>query len=243
MQITIRLFAGLAENIGTSLLKYNILELPITTDQLKKVLSASYPQAASQITASFVAINQEYAMGHDLITNNDEIALIPPVSGGDGQVQPPINQSSPDGMYVITDIPLSIEEVTTKVLNNNHGANLSFVGTTREMTGDQRTVHLEYEAYIPMALSTLENIGKEMQVKWPGIQCAISHRVGTVNIKEISVIIAVSTGHRDTCYEASRYAIERLKQSVPIWKKEIWDDGSQWKGPQGHWNPTSSSKY
>lgn len=242
MQITIRLFAGLAENLGTSLLKYNITELPITTDQLKIALSISYPQAASQIAGSFMAINQEYATGDALITDNDEIALIPPVSGGDGQVQPPITQSSQNGMYVITEAPLSIDQVTTKVLNNNHGANLSFIGTTREMTGDQRTVQLEYEAYIPMALSTLENIGLEMQVKWPGIQCAISHRVGTVNIKEISVIIAVSTGHRDTCYEASRYAIERLKQSVPIWKKEVWDDGSQWKGPQGHWNPTFTSK-
>ncbi|MGF7046600.1 molybdopterin synthase catalytic subunit [Paenibacillus sp. DS2015] len=242
MQITIRLFAGLAENLGTSLLKYNIIELPITTEQLKIVLSTSYPQATSQIASSFVAINQEYASGHDLITDKDEIALIPPVSGGDGQSDTPLTQSSSNDMYVITEVPLSIEQVTTKVLNHNHGANLTFIGTTREMTGDQRTVHLEYEAYIPMALSTLENIGLEMQVKWPGIQCAISHRVGTVNIKEISVIIAVSTGHRDTCYEASRYAIERLKQSVPIWKKEIWDDGSEWKGPQGHWDPTLPTK-
>lgn len=106
------------------------------------------------------------------------------------------------------------------------------------MTGDQRTVHLEYEAYIPMALSTMKTIGDEINEKWPGTQCAISHRLGKVDIAETSVVIAVSSPHRANAYEASRYAIERLKQIVPIWKKEIWEDGSEWKGHQtGPWDP------
>lgn len=239
MKIKIRLFAGLAELLNTTVLDFTIEELPITADQLKGLLSSSYPQAASQIAVSFFAINEEYATGEMMITAADEVALIPPVSGGDGHKS--IIESSTDGMYVITEETLSIEEVYSKVLNNNHGATLSFVGTTREMTGDKRTVHLEYEAYIPMALSYLEKIGKELSTRWPGTICAISHRIGTVNIREVSVIIAVSAAHRDICYEASRCAIERLKQSVPIWKKEIWEDGQIWKGveKQVSWDPQS----
>ncbi|MEC0089392.1 molybdenum cofactor biosynthesis protein MoaE [Paenibacillus macquariensis] len=239
MIIKIRLFAGLAELLNTTVLDFSIDQLPISVDQLKVSLSSAYPEASSQISVSFFAINEEYATGEMMITEDDEVALIPPVSGGDGHKS--LIERSSDGMYVITDEPLSIEEVYSKVLNNNHGATLSFVGTTREMTGDKRTVHLEYEAYIPMALSYLEKIGTELNIRWPGTICAISHRIGKVDIKEVSVIIAISSAHRDICYEASRYAIENLKQSVPIWKKEIWDDGHTWKGvdQQESWDPLS----
>ncbi len=143
-------------------------------------------------------------------------------------------------MYELTYAPLSVEQTTAKVIRPEHGAALSFTGTTREFTHGKRTVHLEYEAYEPMALKTMEQIGREIAERWPGTLCAISHRLGKVDIAEISVVIAVSSPHRAECYEASRYAIERLKQIVPIWKKEIWEDGSEWKGHQlGPWNPTA----
>ncbi len=240
MNIKIRLFAGLAELMNRSVLDFAIDELPISVDQLKKRISTTYPEAASQVSVSFFAVNEEYATGEMMITLDDEVALIPPVSGGDGHK--PVRESSSNGLYVITEEPLSIDEVYSKVLHNNHGATLTFVGTTREMTGDNRTVHLEYEAYIPMALSYLEKIGTELNNRWPGTLCAISHRIGKVDIKEVSVIIAVSSAHRDICYEASRYAIENLKQSVPIWKKELWEDGQKWKGydKQESWDPHSS---
>ena len=130
-------------------------------------------------------------------------------------------------------------KTTALVITANHGAALTFVGTTREMTGEQRTVHLEYEAYVPMALSQMANIGSEISERWPGVRCAISHRIGQVDVAEISVIIAVSSPHRSDCYDASRYAIERLKQTVPIWKRKYgtmvpsgrdinWDPGTPW---------------
>lgn len=239
MLLRIQLFAGLAERLQTSVLSYSTPRSEITADELKIELSNSFPEAASLISVSFVAVNQEYAPGDYLITEDAEIALIPPVSGGDGRE--PVCVQSKDGLFCITDRPLSVDEVTSKVLHPNHGAVLSFIGTTREMTGAQRTVHLEYEAYIPMALAQLEAIGKDIDTRWPGTLCAISHRIGKVDIMETSVIIAVSTGHREDCYEASRYAIEKLKQAVPIWKKEVWDDGSEWKGHQkGPWDPTAS---
>ncbi|WP_019638363.1 molybdenum cofactor biosynthesis protein [Paenibacillus fonticola] len=239
MKLTIYLFAGLADRIGTSRLELTYGDNAVTADQLKRFIAGLYPDAASLINISFLAVNQEYAAGDLVITEQDEIALIPPVSGGKGDSSSSSFHSQCN-MYTITSLALSVDEVTSKVNTANHGATLVFVGTTREMTGSQRTIHLEYEAYIPMALSKMEQIGEEIAASWPGTKCAISHRIGQVNIAESSVIIAVSTPHRNDSYEASRYAIERLKQIVPIWKKEIWEDGTEWKGHgQGPWDPSA----
>lgn len=226
MHITIRLFAGLAEVIGSSSLTFHATENPLTAGKLKELLSTSYPDAASQIRSSLIAIDREYAPENSIITESAEVALIPPVSGGeDGSFY----ESTPDGLYSITDRPLDAEMLMDAVLDANHGASLLFVGTTREMTGEQRTTALHYEAYIPMALNKLKEIGDEVQERW-NARCAISHRIGLVGLKEASVMIAVSTPHRDSCYEASRLAIERLKQMVPIWKKDIHEAGQHWVG-------------
>jgi molybdopterin synthase catalytic subunit len=228
MHITIRLFAGLAEVIGASSLSFHATEIPLTAGQLKELLSASYPDAASQIGASLIAIDREYATDDSIITESSEVALIPPVSGGENGT---IYESTIDGLYSITDQPLNAEKLLDTVLDTNHGASILFIGTTREMTGEQRTTALHYEAYIPMALSKLEEIGKEVKNRW-NANCAISHRIGLVGLKEASVIIAVSTPHRDTCYEASRFAIEQLKQTVPVWKKDINESGQHWVGSE-----------
>jgi len=243
MQYTIKLFAGLAERIGQSEVTVN-LSTPTDGDttsatvaDLKAALTAQYPDAAQAITHSFAAVNQEYASVDNNIKPDDEIAFIPPVSGGSGMDK---GAHTEDGLFVITDLVLSAEEVIAKVSDNNHGATIAFIGTTREMTGDMQTTYLEYEAYVPMALSELQKIGQHISQKWPGSRCAISHRIGEVGIAETSVIIAVSSAHRNDAYEASRFAIERLKETVPIWKKEIWADGSEWKGVQtGPWNPVA----
>ncbi|OAX49960.1 molybdenum cofactor biosynthesis protein [Paenibacillus sp. AD87] len=248
MKLTIQLFAGIAERLGTSLLEYDYPGTDPTPVQLKEKLGLAYPEAAAQIRVSFLAVNQQYASADIIIKAQDELALIPPVSGGDGthlnsdghrSTHP--EHRTDDGLFLITQSSLSVEATTELVITANHGAALTFVGTTREMTGQQRTVYLEYEAYVPMALSQMAAIGSEINERWPGVKCAISHRIGKVDVAEISVVIAVSSPHRSDCYDASRYAIERLKQNVPIWKKEIWEDGSEWKGHQlGPWNPTDN---
>lgn len=228
MHITIRLFAGLAEVIGSSTLTFHAVENPLTAGRLKELLSASYPDAASQIAVSLIAIDREYAPDDSVITESAEVALIPPVSGGEPGS---LNESTPDGLYSITDQPLNAEKLLDLVLDANHGASLLFIGTTREMTGEQRTTALHYEAYIPMALTKLREIGDEVLTRW-NARCAIAHRIGLVGLKEASVIIAVSTPHRDHCYEASRFAIEKLKQSVPVWKQDINESGKQWLGSE-----------
>ncbi|WP_438496423.1 molybdenum cofactor biosynthesis protein [Paenibacillus sp. IHBB 3054] len=226
MHITIRLFAGLAEVIGSSTLSFHIHDNSVTAGRLKELLSASYPDAAAQISVSLVAIDREYAPDDTEISETSEVALIPPVSGGEAE---PSRSETEDGLFSITDLPLNAEALLDKVLDSDHGASLIFVGTTREMTGDQRTTALHYEAYIPMALSKLQEIGRGVQERW-NARCAIAHRIGLVGLKEASVIIAVSAAHRDVCYEASRYAIEKLKASVPVWKKDINESGEQWLG-------------
>jgi molybdopterin converting factor subunit 1 len=231
MKLQIFIFAGLAEQLGSSLIElvWHSAE-PLTPRLLKEQLTERYPQAADILAHAFVAVNQSYADDHHPIRPGDEIALIPPVSGG----QPRLAE--------LTRESLSVETVSAKVMHPNHGAAITFIGTTREWTFGKRTVLLDYEAYEPMALKTMEQIIAEIGERWEGALCAISHRLGRVAIGEISVVIAVSAPHRDAAYEASRHAIERLKQIVPIWKKEVWEDGSEWKGhQQGPWNPLSPS--
>jgi len=242
MKLSIRVFAGLAEKMGSAVVDLESEVDSMTAGLLKELLAQKYPEAASTIAVSFVARNQAYARPEDAIFPGDELALIPPVSGGQGasRAAEPEQTAPKESLYILTRERISVELVTQKVIRPEHGACLSFVGTTREWTQGQRTELLEYEAYEPMALSTMESIGREIGERWPGAVCAITHRLGRVDIAEASVVIAVSAPHRAECYDASRYAIERLKQIVPIWKKEIWDDGSEWKGHQlGPWDPTA----
>jgi molybdopterin synthase catalytic subunit/molybdopterin converting factor small subunit len=231
MKLTIHMFAGLSEVFKADRIQIHTGEETITADLLKQIIIQNYPHAEHLIQQAFIAKNHAYAASDEVICEQDEIALIPPVSGGE-------ETSVEHDLFQITYDPLDIEEVAKKVIHAHNGASISFIGTTREFTQSKKTIFLEYEAYIPMAQNAIVQIGQEITDQWPGTLTAISHRLGKVEISETSVIIAVSSPHRDDCYEASRYAIERLKQIVPIWKKEIWEDGSEWKGhQQGPWNP------
>jgi molybdopterin converting factor subunit 1 len=227
MKVTIKLFARFAERAGQPTWELIIEgDEPVTASRIKEELSQQWPDVKALIQQSFLAVNMAYVPDEETIKEGDEIALLPPVSGGE------------EPLYELTETVINTQSVLDKVISPNHGASLVFVGTTREWTEGMRTVHLEYEAYAPMALQSLKQIGDEIQDKWPGTRTAITHRLGKVDIAETSVIIAVSGPHRGATYEASRYAIERLKEIVPIWKKEVWEDGSEWKGHQtGPWNP------
>lgn len=134
--------------------------------------------------------------------------------------------------FLITDQPIIIDDVVQKVADRNAGAINTFIGTVRELTKGKKTLYLQYEAYVPMAEKKLAQIGEEIQQKWPEAKTAITHRIGRLDISEIAVVIAVSTPHRADSFEASRYAIERIKEIVPIWKKEHWEDGEMWIGDQ-----------
>lgn len=129
-------------------------------------------------------------------------------------------------MFAIVNDRIDVAAVREIVANPRAGAVLVFEGVARD---DGGLVHLSYEAYTDMAVPVMEAIGHEMAERWPGCRVAIVHRTGVVEIGEPSVVIAVSCPHRAECYEASRYAIEALKERVPVWKKEVFEDGSAWK--------------
>lgn len=134
--------------------------------------------------------------------------------------------------YEIVEQPIQIQAYVDAVLHADSGAVTVFTGHVREYTHGVRTLYLAYEAYIPMAEKKLAEIGQEIEERWPGARVAIAHRIGELQISDIAVVIAVSSPHRKAAYEANEYAIERIKQIVPIWKKEIWEDGQQWIGSQ-----------
>ncbi|KXH83862.1 molybdenum cofactor biosynthesis protein MoaE [Sporosarcina sp. HYO08] len=134
--------------------------------------------------------------------------------------------------FEIVEEPIQSQRYVDYVLHAGAGAVTVFTGHVREWTHGVRTLYLAYEAYIPMAEKTLAQIGAEMEEKWPGIKTAIVHRIGELHISDIAVLIAVSSPHRKAAYEANEYAIERIKEIVPIWKKEIWEDGEEWIGAQ-----------
>ena len=132
-------------------------------------------------------------------------------------------------MFSLTHDPIDLLEVERAVTDTKNGALLLFVGVTRDHYKGRKVSELSYEAYPEMAIPSLEAIGKEAKRRWPGSKTAIVHRLGIVPHGEVSVVIGTSTPHRGDCYEANRFAIEELKRTVPIWKKEIYEDGSEWK--------------
>jgi len=135
-------------------------------------------------------------------------------------------------MFQLTDSPISIAEVQQFLQESTHGAVLLFLGVARDHFDGRPVSQLEYEAYTAMAIPALKEIGAQIEQRWPGTRTAIVHRTGVVPTTEIAVAIGTSTPHRASCYEANRFAIETLKKTVPIWKKEIYTDGSTWKANQ-----------
>ena len=216
MQVTVKLFARLREVVGNGELVRE-LEEGATLDDLLQELYAQFPVLRDLATRTFIALNHQLATPSSPLHDGDEVALFPPVSGGADYVG-------------ITHDSLDIEIIIRKTIQPDTGAVATFVGSVRNISRGREVLYLEYEAYEPMALNMLRQIVAEIHTRWPRIaEVAIVQRIGRLEIGDIAVVIAVSSGHRDDgCFEACRYAIERLKQIVPIWKKEVGPDGTTW---------------
>ncbi|MFS0783057.1 molybdenum cofactor biosynthesis protein MoaE [Bacillus sp. 1P06AnD] len=132
----------------------------------------------------------------------------------------------------ITTEPIDVQQMIDKVTRREAGAITTFIGTVREWTQGKKTLFLIYEAYVPMAVKKMDEIVAEVKERWPDAEMAITHRIGKLAITDIAIVIAVSTPHRKDAYAANEYAIERIKEMVPIWKKEHWEDGEEWIGNQ-----------
>lgn len=226
--VTVRLFAAAAQAAGARKLEGNWSGRSVAA--LLEELSKAHPALAALVPSLAVAVNRDYVDSDYILSDGDEVALIPPVSGGE---EPAATPGGPEAaLFEVVETPLSADAVTAKVVDPTIGAVVTFVGTVREWTRGRQTVYLEYEAYPEMAVEQMEKIGREIQEQWPGSRVAISHRVGRLEIGEVSVVIAVATPHRGDAFAGCRHAIERLKQIVPIWKKEVWADGEEWVGSQ-----------
>ena len=136
-------------------------------------------------------------------------------------------------MIEISDGPLDPESITSRVRQHSNGAVVTFLGTTRDSTDGRRVLHLEYEAYRPMTDRKLEEVRDEIRDRWSIEDVAIAHRLGRLEIGDISLVVAVSSPHRADAFAACKYAVDRIKQVVPIWKKEFFEDGEVWVGSEG----------
>jgi molybdopterin converting factor subunit 1 len=224
MRVTIKLFARLREIAGASRLERELADGASVGDLLA-VLHAEFPRLADVTARIITSVNQEFATPDRLLRDGDEVAIFPPVSGG------------ADVLRVTFD-PVTLDEVVRAVVQPSTGAVATFVGVVRAVSGSKEVAYLEYEAYQEMAVAKMRQITDEVRARWPDIvDIAIVQRIGRLGVGDVAVAIAVSSGHRDQgCFEACRYAIDRLKQIVPIWKKEVGPGGEEWV--EGDYLPT-----
>ncbi len=220
MQVTVKLFAQMREVVGSATLTRQLAQ-GATVGDLMAELGAEFPGWQEAASHTVIAVNREFANEQRGLAVGDEVAFFPPVSGGSGEE---------GANFAITLEPLSIDEVVARVLRPETGAVAVFEGVVRNISGGKAVEHLEYEAYREMAEAKLRQVAQEARRQWPDIvDVAIVQRIGHLEVGQAAVVVAVSSVHRDDgCFEACRFAIDRLKQIVPIWKKEVGPDGTEW---------------
>lgn len=220
MKIKMRYFAIVREALGKS---GEIREVPggSTAGDLLAAITEDVPRLANLGRAAMLMVNQEYVEPSALLHDGDEFVIIPPVSGG-----------AAGRLFKITGDPIDARIAEAAVADDAAGAIVTFTGAVRDHARGKRVVALDYEAFPPAAEKMLAQIGAEIAGKWGLERVAIIHRTGLLKPGEISVVISVASAHRDAAFEAARYAIERIKEIVPIWKKEHYEDGAVWVGSE-----------
>jgi molybdopterin synthase catalytic subunit len=219
VDVDIRFFAIIREIVGRSAERRQLAEGATAGDVFDE-LTREHPRLERMRPVTMLMVNKAYVTQAYELHDGDELALIPPVSGG-----------SPPQFSVQTEA-LDPRLTESLVAHPGAGAIVTFIGTVRDHRRGQVVTHLEYEAYAPAAELTMAQIGAEIRERWGIDQTAITHRVGSLTVGEVSVVISVASAHRDAAFEACRYAIERIKEIVPIWKKEHYADGSIWIGSE-----------
>ncbi|HVD87153.1 MAG TPA: molybdopterin converting factor subunit 1 [Solirubrobacterales bacterium] len=223
MILHVRLFAVLRERAGADQLEIDVAEGATVADALRALAEQHRPLAAPLAEMEVVmAVNRSYAREDEQLTAGDELALIPPVSGGaeEQDIGPLPGDGTPH--VRVTPEPLSAERLTTVVATNHSGAIVTFQGTTRDVE------RLDYEAYEPMASEQIEAILTEVAARHEVEGIAAEHRTGAVPLGEPSVVVAVASAHRGPAFAAAREAIDRIKAEAPIWKREM-------EGQEGRW--------
>ena len=206
MTVVVRLFAGLRERAGWS-------QRELDVGSVAEVWPAL--ELGDEPEGLLYAVNREYADREQELHDGDEVALIPPVSGG---------------AFRVTEAPLSLEAVAAEVADERAGAVATFAGTVRRQSRGREVTHLEYEAYAEMAEDVMARLAGDLEARHDLCSIAIRHRVGRLEVGEASVVIAISAPHRQDALAACKDAIDRLKETVPLWKKEVYEGGEEWVG-------------
>jgi molybdopterin synthase catalytic subunit len=215
MKISIRSFASYRDAIGVRQVILEVSEGTTAADVWDGLVSR-YPKLAVLPRPRAYAVNDAYVDANTTLQDRDELVLIPPVSGGE-----PI---------ALTHDPIDIPALIRAVQHPKAGAVALFLGTVRDNARGRPVEYLEYEAYETMALRELTRGAEEASARWPVLRIGIIHRLGHLEIGEVSVAVAVAAPHRREAFDAARFAIDTLKQTVPIWKKEVWEGGAAWVG-------------
>ncbi|MDE2989101.1 MAG: molybdenum cofactor biosynthesis protein MoaE [Chloroflexota bacterium] len=217
MRLTVQLFANLAETCGARQIELCDLPQPLTAALVLDAFVDRFPQVDGMRDSIMFAVNAEYVSADHPVSVCDEVALIPPVSGG-----------SDDDFFKITHDVLEPTALHTLVLSPQAGAVSLFMGVVRDNNLGRDVDYLEYDAYPAMATKVMRQIAGEIRERWDVLDIAMHHRIGRLEIGEASVAVAVASAHRGEGIEACHYGIDRLKAIVPIWKKEVWADGEEW---------------
>ncbi|MBA2518413.1 MAG: MoaD family protein [Chloroflexia bacterium] len=228
MRITVKYFAIVREAIGRSEEHLDLPEASTAGDAIDSIARA-YPAVERLTSILMVMVNQEYASRGQVLRAGDELALIPPVSGGAGARFFRVQRDVID--------PRMVERV---VAGAEVGGIVTFSGTVRDRARGKAVIALDYEAYEPVAENMLARIGDEVHTRWGVDRVAIVHRIGRLPVGEISVVISAAAAHRAAAFDACEYAIDRIKVLVPIWKKEFYADGSHWVGTEAEYQRESS---
>ena len=226
------LFFGAARDVVGSAEVELSLRAPATAASAFAEILSLYPELATRFGRSLLfAINQEYARGERQVRAGDELAIFPPVSGG-AEDEKATEETGRDFFELTTD-PVEVGAVARRVVPPECGATVTLDGYVRQLTGGRRTLYLVYEAYQPMALGEMQRLGREAHTRFEIAHIGIVHRTGRLEIGETSVVISVSAPHRRAAFEACEWAIRELKRTVPIWKKEFYEDGEVWVEGEG----------
>ena len=222
MQIKVLFFGRLRDIAGRS---EEVLELsePASLGEVFEQYATRFPSLLDLRSSVVMARNQEFSAPGTLLSDRDEVALLPPVSGGSGP-----------NYTALTRDPIDAAALAREVACDSDGAVITFEGIVRNNTKGRKTLYLEYEGYEPMALKIMAGLTEQITANHAVGRIAMVHRLGRMEIGEASVVIVVASPHRKAAYDASREAIDTLKRTVPIWKKEFFEDGEVWV--EGEWD-------
>ena len=235
MRVRVLFFGQLKDLVGRS---SEEVELPAGArlETLFDRYASQFPKLRAMAGSIAVARNQEFSTLAAELSDGDEVAFMPPVSGGSDAPESEWLASAEDenGFYAISARPISTADLIARTQRDDDGAVLTFEGVTRNNSKGRQTRHLDYECYVPLALKQMQAIGREALDRHDVHRVGVVHRLGRLEIREASVVIVVASGHRQAAYAASLDIINTLKTRVPIWKKETFVDGEIWV--EGDWD-------